>query len=327
MSPKAGTPNQNNKSMTRPIHKASTRAKKSSVSAADHEASARAGLCAAVMFASATDIPAVVAESLPDGEFCHLSDMISGMKKVERHLKNLDTGKGRAYTMVRVKEARDLTLTLILADTSIGLSKELDPTPVVEVEHRALKKAVEGVTRVVNELLTESMTFEEFRNKVDVLPDPHLVNKVLDLVGSKMVVVQSMAGPLDFNLGKVLVKEVMSGRQHVLDVSVISGFDEQAQAVGVEIRAIIDADRRLFTEGLRIRVRVHDDEHRLQILLAQLAKQSLQVGLSLPRVPFNLTSPSKSDLVCDLVELNVPEDTQSLRTLKQELLKQFSLDF
>lgn len=308
--------------MTRSASNPPTTSAGSKATNADRESNARAGLCAHALFASASDIPSVVSDALPDGKYSMVSEVTKALTKVEKCLRALHKDRGRTYVMVETEEARRLVLTLVLGDTSIGLSKELDPAPVIRSDHKALQSTVNDIRKVIEAAQSGTMSYEEVRERLDQLPNPPLVNEVLALIGHKTPVVQSLAGPIDLGLGRFTVKDVASQRQHQLDVLVVGGFDEQSSTVGLEVRALVDADNRLFSPDVRIKARVYEDAHRLQILLAQAAKQVIRITLSLPRVPIGCAAPGKADIVGDLVRLEISEDAQGL----QELLRQFNLD-
>jgi hypothetical protein len=253
--------------------------------------------------------------------------VVKGLTKVALYLKALDLQKRRSHVMVKVQDARDLILTLVLADTRIGLSEDFNPDQAIRAEHKALKSAVADVKKVITAAQSGAQSYEQVRERLDQLPNPPLIKEVLRLLGHKTPSVQSMAGPIDLDVGKLAVKDLASNRSHEVDVSVVGGYDEQALTVRVQVVALVDADERLFAADVQLKVRVHTDEHRVQVLLAQAAKQALRIKVALPRIPITLTAPGKADLVGDLVSLDAPEGSERNLFLKPDLLKQFSLGF
>lgn len=293
---------------------------------AAREGNARKGYCASAFFASASDVPAAVSEALPDDEFCTLDDMLKAMRRVENQLLTMNPTPGRHFVLIRVKDARDLILTLVLANTSVGLMQELDPTPEIAAEHVTLRETVQAIKKVIAAAQSGSISFESIRDQLDKLPNPDLTNSVLSLLGQRVPTVQSLAGPIDLNMGKLAVKQVASEREHHLQGRVTGGYEEQAGTVIIEISALDDADTRLFTLGSRITLKVVQEEHRVSLLLAQLAKVPVRVRVKIPRIPLTLSAPAKADFRCDLEDIVVLEQTQSLEQIKEALIRQLNLD-
>lgn len=298
----------------------------STLTQAEKEGNARKGYCASAFFASARDIPAVVSESLPDDAFCTLDDMFKAMRRLEVHLLKLNPTTGLHFVLLGVKEARDLMLTLILADSSIGLSEELDATPQIRAEHTILKRTVEAVKDVVTAAQSGSTSFEDVQDRLDKLPNRALADSVLSLIGQRAPTVQSLAGPIDLTVGKLLVKQVKSNRTHQIQGRVVGGYDEQTGTAVVEVTSLDDADPRLFSEGSRVKVQVVHEEHRMNLLLAQLAKVSIAVKLNIPRIPLTSFSSSRPDMFCDLVTIELLEQTATLNKIKAAVMSQLHLD-
>lgn len=290
------------------------------------EGNARAGYCATAFFACASDIPAVVAEALPDGMYCTLDDMQKAMRRVEKQLLALNTSAGKHYVMVQVKEAKELILTLVLADTSVGLDEALDPVPAITAEHNELKKTVDAVKKILGAAQSGDTSYEEIREELDKLPNPALTSSVLAYMDKKVSVVQSLAGPIDLGLGRMQVKEVASHHAHVVQGIVSGGYEEQTNTVMLEITDLKDADQRLFSIGHRISIRVLQEEHRVNLLLAQLAKVHVLVSLRVPRIPITMSSAPGAVLRTDLVSLDLLERQESLANIKTALIQQFNLD-
>lgn len=298
----------------------------SQVTQATREGNARAGYCASAFFASASDIPAIVSDALPDEAFCTLDDMVKGLRGIESYLKAMNPSKGKHFVLINVQEARELALTLVLADTSIGLDEVLDPTHAIAADHRQLKDTVQAVKEIIGEAQSGATNYEKVRDQLDKLPNQALITNVLSLLEQRVTTVQSLAGPIDLSMGKTPVKQVASSRNHVLRGRVAGGYDEQANTVAIEITALVDADPRLFMCGCRITVKVLQEEQRVTLLLTQLAKVQINVTLSLPRIPITLSSPAKVDLKADLITIEVLEQQQSLDKIKTSLLQQLDLD-
>lgn len=293
---------------------------------ATREGNARKGYCASAFFASASDVPAAVSDALPDDEFCTIDDMLKAMRRVENQLLVMNPTPGRHFVLLKVKDARNLTLTLVLANTSIGLGEELDPAPAIAAEHVTLKETVQAIKKVINAAQSGSISFEGIRDQLDKLPNQALTNSVLSLLGQRVPTVQSRAGPIDLNLGKLVVKQVASERDHHLQGRVAGGYEEQAGTVVMEVSALDNADPRLFALGSRITLKVVQEEHRVSLLLAQLAKVPVRVRVKIPRIPLTLSSPEKADFRCDLEDVEVLEKTHSLEQIKEALIRQLNLD-
>ena len=298
----------------------------SATTRATKEANARSGYSASGFFARASDIPAVVSKSLPDDQFCTIDDMLKALRAVERQLLQMSPHAGQHYVMLSVREARDLALTLVLADTSIGL-KEMDPLPVIAADHKALKDTVHAVKKVITAAQDGSLSYEMLQDKWGKLPDPELANKVLNLLGQRAAVVQSLAGPIDIGVGKLAVKEVPSEREHELRCRVSGGFDEQNGTVVLEVDSLNNADPRLFSIGSRITVKVVNEEHRISLLLAQLAKANVHVRLKIPRIPITVNMSSRPPLRCDLEHVEALDQTEPFEEIKASICRQFNLDF
>lgn len=294
--------------------------------AATREGNARAGYCATAFFATASDIPAVVAEALPDGMYCTLDDMQKAMRRVEKHLLAFNTSAGKHYVMVQVKEARELILTLVLADTSIGLDEALDPVPTIAAEHAELRKTVEAVKRILGAAQTGDTNYEAVREALDKLPNPALTSSVLAFMDKKAPVVQSLAGPIDIGLGRMQVKEVASHRSHVIQGLVSGGYEEQTGTLILEVTDLKNADRRLLSVGQRISLRVLQEEHRVSLLLAQLAKVHVLVSINIPRIPITMAGAPGAVLKTDLISLDLLERQESLASIKTALIQQLNLD-
>lgn len=300
--------------------------KSSPLSRAEREGNARQGYAVSSFFASAEDIPAVISEALPDGKYCTVEEMIKGIRKVENHLLALNTTEGLHFALVDLKTVKAVALTLVLADSSIGLSKELDPAPVIMAEHIALKNRINDVKTIITSIQDGSMSYEEVRAKFDQLPDIELTNTVVSLIGQRVPVVQSMAGPLDLNMEKMPVKFVASGRDHCMDGRVVGGYEEHAGTVIMEIQALKDADARLFSANNRITLRVMDEEHRVNLLLAQLTKSTIQVKVRVPRIPITSSPRSISELRCDLEDIEVLDKSDSLDQIKEAIVQKLQLN-
>ena len=293
---------------------------------AEMERNARNGYCATAFFASASDIPAVVSEALPDGMYCTLDDMKKAMHRVEKQLLALNPVTGKHYVMVKVEDARDLTFTLVLADTRIGLVDEPDTTAAIAVKHDELKKTVTAIKKILNEAQSGTASFEDIRDALDKLPNPTLTSIVLSFMEKKTQVVQSLTGPIDRSFGKMPVKEVASCREHRLKGLISGGYDEQSSTVIFEITELKAADSRLFSTDQRISVRVVQEVHRVNLLLAQLAKVQVLVTLKVPRIPITLAENSSAILKADLIHLDLLEQQESLANIKAMLIQQLNLD-
>lgn len=305
---------------------ASTRKSSTNLTQAAREGNARRGYCASAFFASAADIPAFVSEFLPDDEFCTSDDMIKAVRRLEVQLLQLNPAPGKHLVLLNVKEARSLILTLVLADSSIGLSTELDPTPAIAAQQAVLKKTVQAVKKVIDSAQSGTISYEQFRDELDKLPNPALTESVLSLIGQRVPTVQSLAGPVDLNVGKLSVKEVASTRSHELIGRVAGGYDEQAGTVVLEVTSLGDADPRLFSPGVRLKAQVVQEEHRMSLLLAQLAKVPVKFLVNIPRVPLTVLSISKLNLNCDLLSIELLEKAARLETIREELLRQLPLE-
>lgn len=300
--------------------------KKPILSQAEREGNARQGYALTSFFASAEDIPAVVSEALPDGKYCTVDDMLKGIRKVENHLLSIHRGKGMHFAMVDLKSARSVILTLVLADSSVGLSKEIDPAPLIAAEHFSFKKRIDEVKAIVESAQDGSMSYETVRAELDRLPDVELTNTVVALLGQRVPVVQSMAGPLDLSMDKLPVKFVASVHEHCLIGRVVGGYEEQAGTVVMEIETLKDADTRLFHEKHRITLRVMSEEHRFNLLLAQLAKAKIQVKVKVPRIPLTPNPKLMSELRCDLEDVEVLDGNDSLNKIKEAISHSLQLN-
>lgn len=306
---------------------AATSSKKSAApSRATKEGNARAGYCASAFFATAGDIPAAVSKSLPDDEFCTIDDLVKGIKRVENQLLAINPTPGQHYVLLRVKDARDLILTLVLSDTSIGLDDTLDPTPVIASEHNILNDTVLAVKKVISAAQHGTLSYEEIRKQLDNLPNAALTNSILALLGQRVPTIQSLVGPIDLNIGKLAVKQVPSDRDHYLQGRVVGGYEEQVATVSIEVSVLDDADPRLFTVGNRITLKVVQEEHRVSLLLAQLAKMPIRVQLKIPRIPITLSPLEKSDLRCDLVHVEVLNQPPLFEEIRANLARQLNLE-
>lgn len=303
-----------------------TSKKKPILSRAEREGNARQGYALTSFFASAEDIPAVVSESLPDGKYCTVDDLLKGIRKVESHLLALHKGEGMHFAMVDLQSARSVVLTLVLADSSIGLSKEIDPAPFIATAHLSLKKRIDEIKAIVESAQDGSMSYEAVRAEFDKFPDAELTNTVVALLGQRVPVVQSMAGPLDLSMDKLPVKFVASVREHCLRGRVVGGYEEQAGTVVMEVETLKDADTRLFHEKHRITLRVMSDEHRFNLLLAQLAKAKIQVKVKVPRIPLTPNPKLMSELRCDLEDVEVLDSNESLNKIKDAITHSLQLN-
>lgn len=302
-----------------------TSKKKPILSRAEREGNARQGYALTSFFASAEDIPAVVSDSLPDGKYCTVDDLLKGIRRVESHLLALHKGEGMHFAMVDLQSARSVVLTLVLADSSIGLSKEIDPAPFVATEHLSLKKRIDAIKAIVESAQDGSMSYEAVRTEFDRFPDAELTNTVVALLGQRVPVVQSMAGPLDLSMDKLPVKFVASVREHCLCGRVVGGYEEQAGTVVMEVETLKDADTRLFHVKHRITLRVMSDEHRFHLLLAQLAKAKIQVKVKVPRIPLTPNPKLMSELRCDLEDVEVLDSNESLNKIKDAIAHSLQL--
>jgi hypothetical protein len=292
----------------------------------EKEQNARSGYCATAFFACASDIPAVVTEALPDGVYCTLDEMLKAMRRVEKQLLALSPTAGKHFVMVQVDDARDLILTLVMADTRIGLDKELDTTPAIKGNHTELLKTVSAIKKILGEAQSGKASFEDVRDELDKLPNPALTSTVLSLMDKKTQIVQSLAGPIDFSVGKFAVKEVASRRDQLLLCSISGGYEDQTDTVILEVADLKNADSRLFNVGQKVQTRVLQEEHRVNLLLAQLAKVHVMVTLSVPRIPITLTGSPGSILKTDLINLDLLEQQESLANIKTALIQQLKLD-
>lgn len=290
------------------------------------EGNARKGYCASAFISRASDIPAVVSRSLPDDEFCTLRDMYDAMRAVERHLLALSSRSGRHLVLVDVEEARRLILTLVLADSAVGLDPSFDPTPVLAQEHSVLQEAVGRVREVVNDAQKGGVSFEQVRQQLDSLPNQHLVSSLLSLIGQRTPLVHSLAGPIDLKFEKLAVREVASSRRHVVIGKVVGGYDESSGLVVTEIVSLVDADERILAPSCRIKLQVIREDHRLNILLAQIAKSAVRVEITIPRIPLTAGRPGALCLLCDLREIEVLEQAQPLATIRDALVQQLHLN-
>ena len=127
-------------------------------------------------------------------------------------------------------------------------------------------------------------------------------------------------------MGKLSVKQVASKRTHQLRGRVAGGYDEQTGTAVLEITALDDADPRLFSIGCRLKVQVVQEEYRMNLLLAQLAKVPVAVKLNVPRIPLTSFSVGKIDMICDLITVDLLETTMSLETIKVALRSQLQLE-
>lgn len=293
---------------------------------AAREGRARAGYCASAFFATASTIPAVVSSALPDDEFCTLDDMTKAMRRVQAQLLAMNPTPGKHFVLLKVRDARDLILTLVLADTSVGLDDELDPTPVIAAEHAVLKDTVQAVKKVISAAQRGEISFEKIRSEFDKLPNQALTSSVLSMIQQKVPVVQTLAGPIDLSIGKLAVNQVSSEREHVLLGRVSGGYEEQSGTVTLEVIDLENSDPRLFTLGRRITLWVRQEEHRVNLLLAQLAKVSVRVWLKIPRIPITLTLASKVDIRCDLEHMEVLGSAQSFDQIKLSVVQQLKLE-
>ena len=64
----------------------------------------------------------------------------------------------------------------------------------------------------------------------------------------------------------------------------------------------------------------------MNLLLAQLAKVPIAVKLNIPRIPLTSFSGGKTDMICDLIAVELLEKTESLETIKVALLSQLHLE-
>lgn len=297
----------------------------SSHTQAAREGNARKGYCSPSFLAQAKDIPSIVSKMLPDGEFCTVADLVKGLRRVETQLLGMNPTKGLCFVMASVKEARSLTLSLVLGDTSIGLSEEFDPSPVLQQQHAVLKATIKSIERLVSDVQQEAISFESFREQIEKLPDQTHVSNLLSLIDKAPIDVQTLAGPVVFELGKIKVRELASERTHVLAGRIAGGYDEQAGTVLLEVSELLDADARLFSVRTHIKLQVVRETHRLSLLLAQLAKVSVKVDVTIPRLPIFQT-PTKVGLHCDLRQVEVLEQAGSLENIKESLILQLNLD-
>lgn len=290
------------------------------------EGNARKGYCSTAFFAQASDIPSVVSQALPDDAFCTLEDMYRGMKKVERHMLKMSTHKGRHMVLLDVVEARELIQSLVLADTAIGLNEEMNPVPFLTQEHQVIVDTVRQVQHALVEVQKGAVTFERFRENLGKLPNQELVSSILSMIGKKVPIIQTRAGPIDLKTEKLKIKEVASERGHSVTGRVTGGYDEHTCLVTVEVIDLLDADPALFIPAGRVKVQVISEEHRVNLLLAQLAKSQVRIVVNVPRIPLIVTSPGKVDLLCDLRELEILGQGSALATIKESVINQLGLD-
>lgn len=296
-----------------------------STSQAAREGNARQGYCSSAFLAQAKDIPSLVTKMLPDGEFCTVGDIVKGLRRVENQLLGMNPTQGLCLVMASLKDARNLTLSLVLADTSIGLSEELDPSPVLHRQHSSLKETIHSIEKLVSEVQRDATSYEVFREQLEKLPDQTHVSNLLSLMDKSPVDVQTLAGPVVFDLGKIKVRELASERTHTLNGRVTGGYDEQAGTVLLEVSELVDADARLFSLRTQIKLQVVQETHRVSLLLAQLAKVSVKVEVNIPRLPIFQT-PTKVGLNCDLRKVEVLEQVSSLENIRESLIRQLNLD-
>lgn len=135
-----------------------------------------------------------------------------------------------------------------------------------------------------------------------------------------------MAGPVSLKMEKFNVKDVASARSHTVTGKVIGGYDENSGTVVVQVVELIDADPRLFSPATRIRLQVIRGDHRVTVLLAQLARSLIRVEVNVPRVPLTTTTPTKLDLLCDVREVALLEQVDSLEEIRNVLVQQLNLD-
>lgn len=278
------------------------------------------------MFARATDVPGIVSDALPDGKYCTIDDAVKAFRKVEKHLLTMNPSDGHHFVLLCVNEVRSLILTLVLADTAVGLDDSLDPSHEIAVDHTILKDTVQDVRGIIAAAQGGTISYEEVRDRVDNLPRPALANAVLSLIGQQVSIVQSLAGPIDLHMDKLAVKQVASAREHCLQGRVSGGYDEQVGTVIFEVCALHDADPRLFSVGTRITLKVGLEEHRVNLLLAQLAKVQLKVRLKIPRVPILGFTPATYDLKCDLEHMEMVDKAHSFEEIRATLARQLHLE-
>lgn len=298
----------------------------SQLSQAEREGNARQGYCASAFFAQAKDIPDFVSKVLPDDEFCLVQDLFKGLRRVENQLLKMNPTEGPCFVMMSVKEARRLTLSLVLANTSVGFSDEFDPSPVLRQQHSALKTTLRGLEKLVSEVQQEAPSYEAFREQIEQLPNQSQVSDLLSIIAKDPIDVQTLAGPVGFDSRKIKVRELASEREHVLIGRVVGGYDEQAATVLLEVSELDDADARLFSVRTRIKLQVVQETHRLSLLLAQLAKVPVKIEVNIPRISIFQSSPAKPGLLCDLRRVEVLEQAGSLEAIKQALIHQLKLD-
>lgn len=289
------------------------------------EANAQKGLCAISLVASASEIPAVVAESLPEDKYCFLKDFSIAIDKISEALMGLRPQEGKAFVMIDRRSAMDLILTLVLAETKTG--GLLDGPSNAEVEIRASHKELVKTANQVNEILTlastTEMSIEEFRTRVDSLNNPPLAKQLLEVMSMKAPRVRSSAGPVQLKLENKALKDLPSNRTHEIEVMVTRGFDDQANTVHVMAKTLIDADSKLFSSGEIFRILCLDADKRILLLLAQAAKKLVKVKVSIQRVP--IFSAARVDLLATLEHITVLE-CEDDEQLKNMLLQQLQLE-
>ena len=286
------------------------------------ESEVRRGEGIPYLSARAASIPAVVADAFPKDSYCLLRDFFSALEKVVEALQACAPAGSASFVMIERKVALKTALTLVLGGlkTSQMLGSEFDPTRAINESLEEVQDTVLKVQELLKNSDDPNTTIERFRESIEALANPRLAKKVLKALSMNApTLLRSDGTEIQLALDRERLTDLPSGKNHVLEVVVKAGFDEESRVASVAVVSIVDADKSFFSVGDSIRILCIDEQMRLSILLAQAAKKTLRVVVSIPRCPITPTPYLTSATTLEEASILDLDNSDALKLLAEQL--------
>ena len=224
----------------------------------------------------------LVKDALADKPFPELRAVLSLLDKVDTYFRSMT--HARTAVVVEREKVLALVMRLVVLEGKY-LSKDFDKKEEFVTADITKKLVAHSEVKVILSKTKEpEFSYEDFQAAMARSTYPELSREVLRRMNKNPLIIESIAGPFDFNLDEGTVLYLPSKALHHITVDVVIGYDGSNKSATVKVIHCPSASPDFLKVGNTYKLAIDPQKHKSFLLKSQLKNKSLKISVRAPQV-------------------------------------------